>query len=200
LRAAEGSEWKGLIVFGLYTGQRLGDLVRLTWANLDLGQGEICLVTQKTERTQRIPICSPLMHFITDELPAGENLAAPVFPRAYESVNRLGRVGSLSRQFHDLLASAGLVPAHVRRSKDQSEPAHESKRRVVHELSFHALRHTATSLLKNAGVNAAIAMDLIGHASAAVSSSYTHIDDETKRSAMARMPDVLNSSRAVNER
>jgi integrase len=52
------------------------------------------------------------------------------------------------------------------------------------------LRHTATSLLKNAGVSDVIARDIIGHDSAAVSANYTHIDQETKRVALDKLPDV----------
>jgi len=36
LLAVANDEWKSLILFGLYTGQRLGDLARLTWQNVDL--------------------------------------------------------------------------------------------------------------------------------------------------------------------
>src|SRR5262249_35034498 len=42
--------WKSLILFGLYTGQRLGDLARLTWENIDLQRDEIRFVTSKTGR------------------------------------------------------------------------------------------------------------------------------------------------------
>ena len=63
--------------------------------------------------------------------------------------------------------------------------------RTTSELSFHCLRHTATSLLKNAGVSDAVARDIIGHDSAAVSAHYTHIDTATKRGAVDSMPDVL---------
>src|ERR1041385_3183459 len=58
-------------------------------------------------------------------------------------------------------------------------------------LSFHCLRHTATSLLKNAGVSDVVARDLIGHDSPAVSAHYTHIDTATQRKALDSMPDVL---------
>jgi integrase len=54
------------------------------------------------------------------------------------------------------------------------------------------LRHTTTSILKNAGVNSAIVMDVIGHQSTAISTHYTTIDSDTKRRAIDRMPDVLN--------
>lgn len=41
-------EWRGLILFGLYTGQRIGDLASLTWNNVDLEKGELRFVTGKT--------------------------------------------------------------------------------------------------------------------------------------------------------
>jgi len=47
-------EWRSLILFALYTGQRLGDLARLCWSNLDLVKGEVRLVTQGN---------SSLLHF-----------------------------------------------------------------------------------------------------------------------------------------
>ena len=53
-------EWRSMIVFGLYTGQRLGDLASLTWANVDLQRGEIRLVTRKTGKTLNLPIAAPL--------------------------------------------------------------------------------------------------------------------------------------------
>lgn len=32
----DDTEWRGLVLFGLYLGQRLGDLARLTWRAVDL--------------------------------------------------------------------------------------------------------------------------------------------------------------------
>src|SRR5262249_9703832 len=60
-------------------------------------------------------------------------------------------------------------------------------RRNVTEIRFHALRHTAVSLLKSAGVSDAIARDLASHESAEVSRLYTHIDDTAKRSAVKQI-------------
>ena len=34
--AAADPEWRSLVLFGLYTGQRLADIAALTWDNLDL--------------------------------------------------------------------------------------------------------------------------------------------------------------------
>lgn len=45
-------------------------------------------------------------------------------------------------------------------------------------------------MLKNAGVTEGIIMDIIGHESRAVSTTYTH-EDKVKREALDRVPEVL---------
>jgi integrase len=67
--AAADDEWRSMIFFGLYTGQRLGDIARLNWQNVDLVSGEICITTAKTGRLVRIPIVSPLLAHL-EKLPS----------------------------------------------------------------------------------------------------------------------------------
>ena len=115
----------------------------------------------------------------------------PIHARAFNSVTKSGKVGTLSRRFYEIMASAGLVaPKKHRRTE---EGMGRDGRRPISEISFHALRHTATSLMKNAGISAPIVQDIIGHESAAISASYTHIDDAAKRTALSAMPDVLGT-------
>ena len=82
-----------------------------------------------------------------------------------------------------------LAEAKPHRAAKTDAPS-RSGRRDVSEYLFHALRHTATSLLKNAGVSSAIVQDIIGHESAAISANYTHIDDVAKRGALAKLPGI----------
>ncbi len=186
LDAAEG-EWRSLILFGLYTGQRLGDLARLTWQNVDLERSELRLVTSKTGRQQIIWMAEPLRRHV-ESLPAGDDPKQPLHPRAFSSVSKSAKVGTLSRQFYELMASVGLV--EVKKHRASEDGGTRSGRREMSEISFHALRHTATSLLKNAGVSPAIVQDIIGHESAAISANYTHIEDAAKRQALAKLPDI----------
>jgi integrase len=187
-------EWRSLIYFGLYTGQRLGDLARLTWQNVDLDRDEIRFVSRKTGRTMIIPIAPPLRAQI-ENLPAGDDPHQPLHPRASASVEKSGGVKTLSRQFSELLADAGLAKAKAHR-KSANGPGRAGPRELS-QISFHSLRHTATSLMKNAGINASVVMDIIGHESEAISAHYTHIDEETKRKAIAAMPAIrgINSGR-----
>ena len=174
-------EWRGLILFGLYTGQRLGDIAGLTWQNVDLERRELAFVTRKTSRRQLLPIAEPLQNFL-ESLEAGDIPSAPLFPKASSAK----RVSNLCNQFYDLLADAGLVPVRTRKARGVGR----DRRRSFNELSFHALRHTATSLMKNAGIPAAIVQDVIGHESSAISAHYTHIDEDSKRRAIESLPDL----------
>jgi integrase len=180
-------EWRSLIFFGLYTGQRLGDLARLTWQNVDLDRDEIRFVSRKTGRTMIIPIAPPLREQI-EKLPAGDDPHQPLHPRAFASVKKSGGVNTLSRQFRELLADAGLATPKAHRTTEAA-PGRDGPRELS-QISFHSLRHTATSLMKNAGINASVVMDIIGHESEAISVHYTHIDEETKRKAIALLPAI----------
>jgi integrase len=186
-------EWRSLIFFGLYTGQRLGDLARLTWQNVDLERDEIRFVSRKTGRTMIIPSAPPLRAQI-ENLPAGDDPHQPLHPRAFASVKKSGGVNTLSRQFRELLADAGLATPKAHRTTENA-PGRDGPRELS-QISFHSLRHTATSLMKNAGINASVVMDIIGHESEAISAHYTHIDEDTKRDALNALPDLRKSSRA----
>jgi integrase len=181
------NEWRSLIFFGLYTGQRLGDLARLTWQNVDLDRDEIRFVSRKTGRTMIIPIAPPLREQI-EKIPAGDDPHQPLHPRSFASVKNSGRTNTLSRQFRELLADAGLATPKAHRTTENA-PGRDGPRELS-QISFHSLRHTATSLMKNAGINASVVMDIIGHESEAVSAHYTHVDEETKRAALMKMPEL----------
>jgi integrase len=56
---AADTEWRSLVLFGLYTGQRLADLAGLTWDNLDLSKNEIRFRTRKTAKRIMVPMAKP---------------------------------------------------------------------------------------------------------------------------------------------
>ena len=192
LLGAADEEWRSMVLFGLYTGARLGDISRLTWANVDLEHDELCFIAGKTGRQMVFPLASPLRRHLTAPR-AGDDPKQPLHPRAAGILARQsGRVGTLSVQFHDLMAQAGLVAAkdHRRGRNKADGDGGRAAPRQASEISFHALRHTATSLMKNAGVSPAIVGEFIGHESAAVNRVYTHIETASLRRAADALPDL----------
>jgi integrase len=87
LREAKGSVWGGLILAGLYTGQRLADIAALRWENVDLVRSELALTTRKTNRRMMIPLAEPLADYLAT-LPAGDDPSAFVFPKAAGFIER----------------------------------------------------------------------------------------------------------------
>jgi integrase len=74
------AEWKSLILFGLYTGQRLADLATLTWDHVNLSRNEIRLKTCKTGKRLTIPIASRLRTRL-DSLAVGAESGSPIHLR-----------------------------------------------------------------------------------------------------------------------
>jgi integrase len=180
-----GEEWQSLIKFGLYTGQRLGDLALLTWSQIDLERDEIRLTSRKTGKRLLIPIAAPLREHLLAI--AGDDPRAPVHPRACATVNeQSGRVGTLSNQFSDLLVACGLRGPQCRQSRNIKR----DRKREGLDLSFHSLRHTAVSMLKDAGVPDSVVQALVGHESAAMSHRYTHVGKEALAKAARSLPEI----------
>ena len=181
---SDDAEWRGLVLFGLYLGQRLGDLAKLTWRATNLESGEIAFTARKTGRRIVLPLIQPLSDYL-GTLPASDNPNAFIFPRAASAT----RTGTLSNQFRDILVAAGLVElrGHAATGKGHSQA------RETSELSFHSLRHSAVTMLKASGVSDVLAREIIGHESAAVSRQYTHLSTGDLRRAMHRLPDVTAS-------
>jgi integrase len=185
--AVADPEWQSLIKFGLYTGQRLSDLAFLKWSQIDLERDEIRLTTRKTGKSLLIPIAAPLREHLLSLASAGDNPRSPVHPRSYAIIHaQNGRVGTLSNQFTELLVSAGL-----REPRDhQGRGIGRGGKRTGMDTSFHSLRHTAVSLLKDAGIPDAVVMALVGHESAAMSQRYTHVGKESLTRAAGSLPEL----------
>ena len=185
LKACEhDQEWRGLVLCGLYLGQRLGDLAKLTWRAVDFETGEIAFTARKTGRRILLPLVQPLVDYFS-ALPSTDNPNAYIFPNSAKHK----RTASLSNQFREILVEAGLVEARDYRTATTKGRSHA---REASEISFHSLRHSAVTMLKAAGVSDFIAREIVGHESTAVSRQYTHLTTDDKRAAMQRLPDVTN--------
>ena len=186
--AVADDEWKSMVLCGIYTGQRLSDIGSLTWANVDLERNEIRLVTRKTGKRMIIPIAASLAKFL-HTMPSSDDPDAPVHPRAYAIIKAQRRTGHLSNQFADLLAQAGL------RKKMPHRAAHGRGRGARREqsgnLSFHCLRHSTVSMLKEVGIPDAAIMALVGHDSVAMSQHYTHVGKDALEKAANALPDLM---------
>lgn len=187
LLAVATDEWRSMILFGLYTGLRISDVAMLRWSNVDLERREIAIVVQKTGKSLNLPIAAPLASHL-ESMPSSDDPRAPLHPKANSTWEREGRTGRLGNQFADLLVDAGLRKPSVKEGRGKGQKA----RRDAQELSFHCLRHTAISLMKEAGIPESVVMAIAGHASKEVSARYTHVGNEAMQKAADALPDVVS--------
>jgi integrase len=168
------ADWKTAILVGYYIGPRLGDVVSLTWANVNLTDGVIFYTQGKTGKKVVVPIHPDLEEHllkIASDNPTG--FLCPSLGR----VNIGGRSG-LSKQFAGLMAQAGIDRRQIQSSRNHK----------FSQLSFHSLRHSFSSALANLGISADVWMKLTGHKSVDVHGRYTHMQLEPLRKAIASLP------------
>ena len=195
MEAAPSPEWCGLNLVAAFTGLRLGDAARLSWASVDLETKRITLIPSKTKRKKRevrIPIQPDLLAFF-ESVPIRSNKPdAPVFTQLSQVA--IGSRAGLSQTFNKIMATA-----NVDRGKPSRPPAEDGKRvqsgvgRVTYERGFHSLRHTFTSWLRNAGVSEEDRMALTGHSTRESHAIYSHHDEAALRDAVAKLPSLKSS-------
>lgn len=164
---------KTLVLLGYYTGQRLGDCLAVTWESVDFDKGTITIKQGKTDKAVVIPMHPELRAHL--EKLAGDQ-PGPLMPQL-SKVKISGRRG-VSRNFLELLGKAGLDTGWTQ----------GFGKRIVNRRSFHALRHSFTSALANAGVPPELRMKLTGHSSERVHAGYSHHELQTLRGAVEKLP------------
>ncbi len=180
----EDSEWRGMFLAGLYTGQRLSDIATMQKGELKSGWWRFRV--KKTGRSAAVPLAKPLAEWLAKH--SKKTIGPNVFPAAVKTLERSkGTPGTLSNQFRRYLELAGVVEYRMHRSKGVGRDG----KRSTGGLSFHCLRHTTNSLLKAAGVQESVAMDFVGHESEQISRLYTHVPEESLLAAARKLEDVL---------
>ena len=179
LSKAKG-DWKGVILFGYFTGLRLSDITELRWKSVGLETGVLRLIAKKTGKTVTIPLLPELVAWMALQ-PRGIG-QCPVFPSL---AGKSSGTNGLSARFVGIMEAAGIVPK-VTRAKVAG-----GKGRSQNDLSFHSLRHSFNSALANAGVSQEMRQKLTGHASASMNDRYTHHEIQNLREAMGKLPGIV---------
>ena len=191
--AAATGEWKGICLFGAFTGQRLGDIVSLCWRNVEQGKSGdvVSLKSKKAGRIVRVPLDPAVSAWLATQNKGAPN--TPIFPESRATYLRNKCTSPLSKQFRVLLASLGYATKREWKVQGKGRRAP----RACGEISFHSFRHYLTSQLHRAGVPGAVVQDIIGHDSAVVHRVYTNIDDQTKLVGFAQFSAARAAAQAA---
>jgi len=178
-------ELRTLLCLGLYLGARLGDCALMDWGNVDLVRRVISYTPRKTARKAPEPLAVPMhpeLRALLSETPEGER-RGPLCPDLADRYTRRGADGVSD------LVQAHFVACGIATDTDRTGAG---VRRAV-SVGFHSMRHTAVSLLREAGAAQSVSMALVGHNDKAVHQLYTHVDGGAMERAVLALPSITHT-------
>ncbi len=193
LDAIEGDRFEALYHVALALGMRQGEILGLTWSNVDLSagtlrvkqalqkiNGEWQLVEPKTKRSRRtLPLPATVASKLREHR-ARQNRARLNAGDRWQDWGLVFTTGigtpldgvNVNKHFQRTLAALGLP-----------------KQR------FHDLRHACATFLLTQGLSPRVVMETLGHSQISVTmDTYSHVMPELQREAADRMDELLNAS------
>ena len=147
----------------------------MEWEKIDLAAATINYLDDKNQKQLLMPLHPDLAAHL-EKVATSDKAQKFVTPQKSE-LGPGGRHG-LSEGFKRIVRKAGLDLQTVQGSGVRS----------ISRRTFHALRHSFTSALANAGVSPELRMKLTGHKSAEVHRGYTHLELKTLKTALGKLP------------
>jgi integrase len=147
---------KPLVTVALNTGMRRGELLALTWEDIDIPNGLIQVRTSKSGEGRQIPMNEAAKKTLNGLKEKVRKASGHVFFTHLGKPLRDPRVG-----FEQALKRAGIAGA-----------------------TFHTLRHTFASNLVMGGVDLKTVQELLGHKTFSMTLRYSHLSQSHKRDAV----------------
>lgn len=154
-----------IVVAALNTGLRKGELLALTWGDVDLVRGVLTVRQSKSGRVRHVPLNDAVLDAFRGiegprQGPVFRFKGAPIQDNITRSFGRARRAAGLERVVLD-----------------------EHGRRQVWP-RFHDLRHTFATDLVLGGTDIRTTQELMGHATLAMTARYSHPTPDSKRAAV----------------
>jgi integrase len=199
LTRGAGLRLQWLIIAAIETGARLGELLNLTWADVDLDNRTLLIRAvdkgaKKTGRSRKLPVSTRLAAILemasTD--PAGRHYGATQFV-----FGALGaRVASVDKAWMTaVLRAHGHEPAWTRTGA--LTPGSRDALNAI-DLHFHDLRHEAGCRWLEAGWPLHHVREMLGHANLSETSTYLHASEDGLAESM-RQFDAARGKPVANE-
>lgn len=168
--AVASKEMALALYVALYTGQRQGDLLRLTWSSYS--DGVLRLKQSKGNRHVAVP-CIPFLKSMLDELRDGDRPSTHILTSAH---GQPWKKRAFSGSFKEACDAAG-----------------------ISGLTFHDLRGTAVTMLADAGCSEAEIVSITGHTLASahdILERYLSRTTAQSRAAMTKLENHLRTTSA----
>jgi integrase len=153
-----------MVLVAVRTGLRLGELLALTWDDVDLATGKL-VVRRSAYRGQLGPTKTGALR----EVPLGDEVLAAL--RSHRHLR-----GKFVFCKED---GSPLTDRDCRRPLERA-----CKKAELQQVGWHALRHTFASQLAALGAPMKAVQELLGHAQLTMTQRYTHLTPHVRREAV----------------
>src|SRR5216684_5681245 len=161
------SRLRPFVQVALLTGLRQGDILRLTWDQIDYDQAMIRILQGKTQTPLLLPMSDALAEVLRGI--AHDMDCAYVF---HHRGKPLQSYGWLRTDFVKAVLAAGLAGTH-----------------------FHDLRHTAATQLRRLGRDLQVVQQLLGHKTIRTTMRYSHVHPTELREAVNKLGEKIMPAR-----
>ena len=191
LMAARESRFAGMFQLAVVTGMRQGELIGLQWGDVDWDRAMVNVRRQgQFVKGQGIVMMDPKTKAGKRVVKVGEN-TLQVLRMQQEHVAEWRMVAGNDWEEQDLI-----FPNYYGRPLNRSIIYFEFKkvlqRAGLEDLRFHDLRHTAVSIMLNAGVPVIVVSRRVGHANASITlNTYGHLMPSMQDEAARLMDDLV---------
>ncbi len=163
---------KNIVLFALYTGCRLNEIINIQWKDINLNEKVLTIRNKvnyktKTGRIRQIPISESLYTLFCEMLSVSGNIISLCDPECYlfsKNGYKFSR-DFISKKFKEIL-----------RAVNFPEKFH-----------FHCLRHTFITNLIKSGVNINYVKEIAGHSEIQTTMNYIHIVTNDLREAVNKI-------------
>lgn len=152
------------VVVALSTGMRNGELMSLSWKDVDLKAGRIVLHETKNGERRVVPLAGPALSLLKEHAKVRRLDTDLLFPANKKQEDGTIRPIDLRTPWETALKRAGITDFH-----------------------WHDLRHTAASYLAMNGASLAEIAEILGHKTLAMVKRYAHLSEAHTASVVERM-------------
>ncbi len=148
-------------VLALSTGMRQGELMSLSWADVDLQKGRITLHETKNGERRVVPLAGKALEMLREHAKTGRRIDTPlIFPGKYKAHKPM----DLRAPWRTALKQAG-----------------------IDDFRWHDLRHSSASYLAMNGASMGEIAEVLGHKTLQMVKRYSHLSEAHTASVVSRM-------------
>lgn len=195
LEEIKGKQYENLFFVDLFTGMRMGEIIGLTWDNVDFDKGIIHIVKQlkrKVGNNNKYFFDTLKNGKTRDIAPASKVFSVLRRIKKEQAENKLKYGSSFDNT--DNLVFTNEIGEHLGVEAIEQALKRRGTAIGLPELRFHDLRHTYATLSIQNGDDIKTTSESLGHATVAFTLDvYAHVTDKMKRDSADRMQKFIES-------